>query len=117
MVLAAIWVLGGVVEGLAPPMSATYSLVFLGESVATALLALLWVRYDAAERDLQVSGRMSLAICLVAVLGVPYYLLRSRGWRGFLSIGAAAAYLFGVALLSGLVATMMGNLYFLYVRR
>jgi hypothetical protein len=44
----------------------------------TAIFLYLWVKADAAERGLRMPTGATLLVPLIAVIGVPYYLIRSR---------------------------------------
>lgn len=46
-----------------------------------------WVSYDAALRDYPLSSGLRWCVILLAVVGVPLYLVRTRGWKGAAIIG------------------------------
>lgn len=56
-------------------------------AVATMFPMLRWCFLDANERNLRLSRFMQLFIVLFALLGIPIWFLRTRGIRGFVSIG------------------------------
>jgi hypothetical protein len=60
----------------------------------TAICLYLWVRSDAAERGILMPVRATLLVPLIAIVGVPYYLIRTRPrraalWQVLLAIGFA----------------------------
>ena len=87
IVLMTIWFVAGLSR-----YSSFDNLMTIATAVATSLCALLWVVYDAEERTYKPSKFFRLFICLVAIVGVPLYLLRSRAISGLLSIGGLVAF-------------------------
>jgi hypothetical protein len=86
--------------------------VFLGTSVAFGIVDLLlyqnagwescswilntivgvvaivaWCRYDSQIRGYPLSASLKLLIWLIALIGVPVYLVQSRGWKGAAKLG------------------------------
>jgi hypothetical protein len=53
---------------------------------------LMWCLYDAAERSFPLSLLMRIVIFGFALVGVPIYLFRTRGLKGFISSGLAVLF-------------------------
>jgi hypothetical protein len=71
-----------------------------GGLVATILFIILvyqWYSLDRRARRYDSSPFLNLAVMLVAIVGLPVYFVRSRGWKGGL---AASALAFAVLLVS-----------------
>lgn len=61
------------------------------------VLALLWVKIDADEREYALSRLFPFAVVLFSIFAVIYYLFRSRGLnRGLISTGLLISYIVGV---------------------
>ncbi len=46
-----------------------------------------WVSYDAALRDYPLTSGLRWCVILLAAVGVPVYLVRTRGWKGAARLG------------------------------
>lgn len=57
------------------------------EAIFQLVLIVLWCGYDARFRVFPLTGFLRLTILLLVVVGVPWYLVRTRGWRGAALIG------------------------------
>ena len=64
----------------------------LAQLFVTSLLGLYWVVIDSRERGYETSKALRICICLAAIVAIPYYLLRSRGIKGIVSIVVAAGF-------------------------
>ena len=58
----------------------------LVSALATTVLIASWCHVDARQRDFTIGRGMFLTIVFLTFLGVPIYLLRTRGVRGIVSI-------------------------------
>lgn len=65
-----------------PDGSPNERLLYVAQSFGTVLLVLLWCHVDSSQRSYRLSKKLSILIVLVAVVGLPIYLLKSRGRRG-----------------------------------
>jgi hypothetical protein len=74
--------------------------------LAVALM-LLWCLYDGQERSYRLGLALRILIVAMAFIGVPFYLLRTRGFRGILSIGWMLLFLGACVLAMGLAAAAM----------
>lgn len=72
-------------------------------SVVTIVLMVAWCRYDSHERDFEIKRPLLWLIILVFFIGIPAYLLASRGIRGIVSIAFALGFAI-VCLLAGWLA-------------
>ena len=83
--------------------------IVLGENQQTArlvqlvfgfvinVLALVWAKFDADERQYALSRFFPAAVLVFSVLAIVYYLIRSRGARGgLISTGLLISYIAGV---------------------
>ncbi len=73
---------------------------WMAEGLAVALFALRWCALDSEDRGRRLGRGMGLAIFLIAIVGVPVYLLRTRGMR--LGLVACAVFVGFLCLLFGL---------------
>ena len=58
----------------------------VGGAIPTVMLIASWCHIDARERGYAITKLLFLAIVFVTVVGLPVYLIRTRGVRGVLSI-------------------------------
>lgn len=57
-------------------------------SMIIGILAIVcWVSYDAALRGFPFNGGLRWCVILIAAVGVPVYLVKSRGWKGAAVLG------------------------------
>ena len=96
-----------VVSGAVDPFLPDGSRVSLVLTLPAAAAILVWCLYDAAERSCQVKVPMRILIFGFACVGVPVYLLRTRGLKGIVSIGLAVLFFSACALLAGLSRVVM----------
>jgi hypothetical protein len=59
-----------------------------------------WCSLDSMERHAPFGLLLGLTIVFVTVIGVPIYLLRSRGLRGLLAVGKAALFLVALGIIA-----------------
>jgi hypothetical protein len=75
----------------------------LTETLLSLIVLFWWYHLDKAEHDYRAGKLMNAGVLLVAVLALPVYFIRSRGWkRGAVTIGLAALFLAGTFVLSEL---------------
>lgn len=97
-----LWTLAGVMYGLLDESSSAYGVLVLAHGLLTSLLALLWVHYDSETRDYKPSKALRLMICLLAIVALPYYLLRSRGLNGIVTILKAVGFLILISIVNAI---------------
>ncbi len=97
---------GSLVCGLFGTIDALFALQdrpsdwWIAEGFAAALFALRWCALDSQALGRRLGRWMGLTVFLIALVGVPIYLLRTRGmWRGLVASGVFAGL---VCLLAGL---------------
>ncbi len=96
--LAWVTVICAAVRAFMPEDSPYERPLMLVQMIPTLVLLLLWCHHDSSERGYRLSKGLSILIVLVAVVGLPIYLLRTRpGAAGFVAILKAAAF-FGFLL-------------------
>ncbi len=72
------------------------------DTVIGILAILTWCSYDARLHKFPLSGRFRLFIFLFAIIGVPVYLVRSRGWMAAAKIGfGVPVFLLSIAISYG----------------
>jgi hypothetical protein len=107
-----LWMLGlAVASGIASEVfaDAERELVLL-EAIGFAALVASWCSVDARERGGRIGKGQFVTIVLIPVIGLPVYLFRTRGLRGFLSILLALlfyALLIGVQICISLIADLI----------
>ena len=69
-------------------------------------LTLLWCVFDSYQRGYQIKLPLGVCIVLLAFLGVPFYLLRTRGWYGFVSIVLMALFFVGCVVTAVIAAVV-----------
>ncbi|KAF1714463.1 hypothetical protein CSC71_03565 [Pseudoxanthomonas sangjuensis] len=77
----------------------------IGVAILGAILIFAWYRLDAAQLGFRRRPLLNVAVIAVAILGLPYYFFRSRGFKR----GLAATGLFLLAILSSGVLTILGS--------
>lgn len=98
---------GFLASALAPGLP---QFVLYGSGALTSgILMFAWYRRDAREHDYRRSRGLDSALIAALAVALPYYLIRSRGWRrgllvsgGFVVFSVACLVLYGGALLVGL---------------
>ena len=96
--LLVLWTASGVLDPLLADAEIA-GLLPLALGVATTVLVISWCQVDARERDFTIRPWLFVTLFFLTCLGVPIYLLRTRGARGVFSI--VLAFLF--ALLMGVL--------------
>jgi hypothetical protein len=102
ILLIALWFIAGLLKYVAGASAA----IQLGSALVTSLLALVWVVYDSENRPYKPSKTLRLFICLLAIIALPIYLLRSRGVRGVFSIVGLVAF-FALLVLADALGTLI----------
>ena len=96
--LLVLWTASGVLDPLLADAEIA-GLLPLVLGLATTVLIISWCQVDARERGFAIRSWLFVTLFFLTFLGVPIYLLRTRGARGVFSI--VLAFLF--ALLMGLL--------------
>ena len=89
-------VVAGVLDQLLDYKSADRILTFVYSIIGIVLVA-MWCQYDSRERSYTIRKPLRLLIIFLAFLGVPIYLLCTRGLRGLISTLLAVGF-FGVLM-------------------
>src|SRR5207237_2056496 len=72
----------------------TFSSYGLAETAVSLVVLFWWYHLDKAEHNYQAGKLMNAGVLLAAVLTLPVYFIRSRGWRrGARAIALAALFL------------------------
>lgn len=66
----------------------------VAETAISVVLLFWWYHLDKAERDYTAGRLMNAGVLVAAVIALPIYFVRSRGWKkGTSTIGVAAVFL------------------------
>ena len=102
-VLAAISFASPLIERMVTGRVELLSSFGLTETLLSLIVLFWWYHLDKAEHDYRAGKLMNAGVLLVAVIALPIYFIRSRGWkRGAITIGIAALFLAGTFVLSEL---------------
>lgn len=72
----------------------------LGETAASLALLLWWYHLDKAEHGYAAGRLMNAGVLVMALIALPVYFVRTRGWRrGAITIAVAVAFLLVTYLL------------------
>ena len=74
---------------------------------AFIIFVLIWCHCDADERAVKIGAVLRATIFLLAIIGLPIYLVRSRGaWRG-LRASLLAVLFFGASFIAAVITTVV----------
>lgn len=91
--LAAVSFLGPMTERIATGTVEDFSAYAAVETLVQLVLIFTWYHLDKAERSYPAGKLMNAAILVVAMIAIPVYLVRSRGWQqGTLAIAVATVF-------------------------
>ena len=84
----------------------------LAAGIALNFLGLMWAKVDAGERRYELSRYFTVAVLLLGVFAIVYYLFKSRGFeKGLAATGLMVVYFIGVVfvigILTGLIAAVL----------
>jgi hypothetical protein len=106
--LAALSLVSPMIERIATGQVEPMSGYGIGETLASLVLLFWWYHLDKAEHNYRAGKLMNAGVLVLAVIALPVYLVRSRGWRrGAIAIGVAAAFL-GATLALGELGERLG---------
>lgn len=97
---------------VSPFFWANSSFVELLSGLLIAFLVVIWCVYDATEREVRLGVKLKLVVFLLLVVGLPVYLLKSRGVGGFAALFAAvvmAVFVILIQLLGEHVGLLLGE--------
>lgn len=97
--LAALSVLDGVVSALVQEYTSADRVFSVIIGLGGVIVILFWCLYDARQRNYHINLFFRVLIVVFACIGVPAYLLTTRGIRGFYSIGLLGLFVLGCLLL------------------
>ncbi|HYY61976.1 MAG TPA: hypothetical protein VE756_11340 [Burkholderiales bacterium] len=99
--LAAISFIAPLVEQAATGHVEPFSTYGLAEAAVSLVLLFWWYHLDKAEHAYQAGKLMNAGVLVLAVVALPIYFIRSRGWqRGTRAIAVALLFLGATLLLS-----------------
>lgn len=87
--------------------------VFLVLVLLDAFLFFLWYRLDAEQRSYRRTYLLNVCVAAFGLVGLPYYLFRSRGFAG----GFAATVLFILSIPGSLFVSLLGQLLIFIILR
>jgi dipeptide/tripeptide permease len=77
-------------------------------AIVMNVLALMWAKIDADERQYELSRYFTFAVVLFGVFAIIYYLFRSRGARdGLISTGWMVLYALALTVALGLISAIV----------
>ena len=92
----------GVLGGCVPEGESSGRVLDVLTALAVSFLILLWCSYDAAERGYRMSRQLKTVIVLIFIIGLPAYLIKTRGRAGIKSVGLAFAFFVLLCVIAGL---------------
>ena len=98
--LAVLAVADGAFEPFVPDHARAERVFSLMISIPAFVSIFFWCLYDAKERGYHINLLFRILIVFCTCVGVPAYLLKTRGLRGFYSIGLAVLFMVVISLLS-----------------
>jgi hypothetical protein len=107
--LGAIVLLAPIVEGLVTGRVESMSPYDIAGTVLSLVPLYWWYHVDKAEHRYRAGALMNVGIGLVAIVALPIYLVRSRGWRRGTQAIAIGAALTGVLYLLEWLGEWMGE--------
>jgi steroid 5-alpha reductase family enzyme len=102
-VLALISLISPIVETIATGKVETFGTFGMVETAVSLVVLFWWYHVDKQERNYRAGPLMNGGVLAVAIVALPVYFIRSRGWKkGALAIGLALAFLGATLVLSEL---------------
>jgi len=99
--IALLSVAGGAIQQALHARADAVGVSFAVTILPTAIFLYLWVSADATERGIRMPSGAALLVPLIAIVGVPYYLIRTRPHRVALwQVPLAVAFAVSLSLLS-----------------
>lgn len=86
-----------------------YKLVYLAFSIAILVGCIMWIHIDAAQKGIKISHGFRLAMILLMVVALPYYLYKSRGVKyGTFALLKVIGLWFVTTIASAFVTAVLG---------
>src|SRR2546423_1115268 len=82
----------------------------LAETAVSLVLLFWWYHLDKADHDYQAGRLMNAGVLLLALVALPIYFVRSRGWRRGARASALAALFLGATFVLGELGERFGTL-------
>ena len=102
-ILALLSLLSPIVERIATGRVETFGTFGMVETVVSLVVLFWWYHLDKQERNYRAGPLMNGAVLALAIIALPVYFIRSRGWKkGALAIALALAFVGGTLVLSEL---------------
>jgi hypothetical protein len=102
-ILAFISLVSPMIERVATGRVETFGTFGMVETVISLVVLFWWYHVDKQERNYRAGPLMNGGVLAVAIVALPVYFIRSRGWKkGALAIGLALAFLGATLVLSEL---------------
>jgi hypothetical protein len=99
--LAVISFVSPLVETLATGRVESFGNFALGETLVSLVVLFWWYHLDKQERDYPAGRLMNAGVLVAAVIALPIYFIRSRGWRRGAIASALGAAFVGASFLLG----------------
>jgi hypothetical protein len=107
--LLALFFVAGAISPVVPENTHAARCIAYPLAFAATVITLLWCKYDGDERGYRIKPLLGLCIILVAFVGVPFYLLHTRRWRGLVSI-VLMVLLIAVCVLASMLGAAVASL-------
>jgi hypothetical protein len=102
-ILALLSFVSPLIERIATGRVETFGTFGMVETVVSLVVLFWWYHVDKGERNYRAGPLMNGAVLALAIVALPVYFIRSRGWKkGALAIGLALAFLGATLVLSEL---------------
>jgi hypothetical protein len=106
--LAAISFISPLAERLATGRVEALSTFGLAETVVSLVVLFWWYHLDKQQRNYQAGKLMNAGVLVAAVIALPIYFIRTRGWRGGAIASAVGAAFIGVTYVLGELGERLG---------
>jgi len=101
--LVAITLASPIVESVMTGRVEDYSAYDVGGTLVSLVPLFWWYHVDKAEMNYRAGPLMNVGLAAAAIIALPIYLIRSRGWRrGGIAIAIAAVFVGGLYLVEWL---------------
>jgi peptidoglycan/LPS O-acetylase OafA/YrhL len=103
VLLAVLSVVSPLIERAVTGRVESFGTFAMGETVVSLVILFWWYHVDKQERNYRAGPLMNGAVLALAIVALPVYFIRSRGWKkGALAIAVALAFVGATLVLSEL---------------
>jgi tetratricopeptide (TPR) repeat protein len=98
-ILFAVW--GAIYRHVGPSISVAEAVMGVA-TLCCLSLAYVWLYLDSLEHHYRIGTMLGICVILFAGIGIPIYLFKTRGLRGFISLGLLLLFVCGLCLIFGI---------------